>query len=186
MTGSNDDRSYRLTTEGGRICIVQGDTPIAEMNEDRYGYVEAALGERFWALALKRARAMTEALEAIRCEFLLCETPHGHRQYGEPVYDVVRIETDDFSGVRNGRVIGSLYWAPYHNTRNGRETALSESASRKLYWTFRLGADEDPREYGFSGCAAIGEPALTTMFFEQRDQVCSWFHKTTKTTHGDT
>jgi len=55
---------YRVIQRDGRLRIVRGWTIVAEMNEDRDGYVDPALGSVKWAQAKARAEAMTAALNA--------------------------------------------------------------------------------------------------------------------------
>jgi len=55
---------YAVIEDDGRLQIVQGWTLIAEMNEDRNGYVDPDLGRRQWAAALERAHVMVAALNA--------------------------------------------------------------------------------------------------------------------------
>lgn len=53
---------YRVMEQDGRLLIVQGWTIVAEMNEDRDGYVDPALGSVKWAQAKAKAEAMAMAL----------------------------------------------------------------------------------------------------------------------------
>ena len=57
-------KRYAVIEDDGRLQIVQGWTLIAEMNEDRNGYVDPDLGRRQWAAALERAHVMVAALNA--------------------------------------------------------------------------------------------------------------------------
>lgn len=57
-------KHYAVIEDDGRLQIVQEWTLIAEMNEDRNGYVDPDLGRRQWAAALERAYVMVDALNA--------------------------------------------------------------------------------------------------------------------------
>jgi len=55
---------YRLVEEDGRLLIYLGWMLIAELNEDRDGYVDPAVGRLQWEIALVRGKIMVDALNA--------------------------------------------------------------------------------------------------------------------------
>ena len=59
-----DAKQYRLVEEDGRLLIYLGWMLIAELNEDRDGYVDPAVGRLQWEVALVRGKIMVDALNA--------------------------------------------------------------------------------------------------------------------------
>lgn len=59
---------YKVVEYRGKIQIRHGWTIVAELNEDKQGYIDVDLGKRRWNEAMANAQVMVDALNAASVE----------------------------------------------------------------------------------------------------------------------